>query len=118
MHQQVVQAVDGVHVAEGVPQLGQGAPGQLEGRALVPPHPAPVQAPQPEAEHDGGGQQDGGDGGAPGGPGGGGGEGVVVGAEVAYAPGGRRRRCGESVHGTILRASSHYPLIRQTRAAR
>ncbi len=51
VHEQVVQAVHRVHVVQQPPDLRDRAPGDLEGDALVAPHAAAVQAPQPDPEH-------------------------------------------------------------------
>ncbi|MEI5103288.1 hypothetical protein RB200_38110 [Streptomyces sp. PmtG] len=52
VHEQVVEAVHGVHGAQQPPDLGQGAARHLERDALVAPDGAALDAPEADGEHD------------------------------------------------------------------
>jgi hypothetical protein len=59
VHEQVVQAVHRVHVLQQPPDLRHRTLRDLKGDALVAPHAAAVEAPQPDREHHGRGNRHG-----------------------------------------------------------
>ena len=52
VHEEVVEAVHRVHGVQQLPDLRERAPRHLEGDRLVPPHPATIDPPQTDPEHD------------------------------------------------------------------